>query len=322
MAIQLADRVLQTTTVTGTGAATPAGSVAGYDSWAARYTAGAVDIPYLIEAIDASTSAPTGQWETGLGTWNGTALQRTTVVRSSSGTSLVNFTAGTKLMTSTPNETALAALIYERTLAALEASNAAMGAGLLADLPAATPGNADQVFSARKNNIDPRRLLVMSDGNRWPFVNGVAVIDSAADESAPLVLTASAQAFSTGTIVIPGRLLIPRVELALEYDCLFASANTLNTISVTAGGVSVYAPPGTSSNRRLGGVCRLFMNAAGTGFRSGGSLSGFGYGSNSGGGFLNVNAYTPGADLTLVISAAGVVDETCVLWRWRLTAFR
>lgn len=321
MSVTLADRVVQTTTVTGTGPATPSGTVAAYDTFASRYTAGAIDIPYLIEAIDTSTNLPTGQWESGLGSWNGTALTRTTVSRSSSGAAAVNFTAGTKLISCALNELALAQLILEKALAAIESSHAAMGTVLLADLPA-TPaaGTADQVISVQKSSTDKRRILLITDGTGYQFENGESIIDKSLDESTDMILAASFASFSTGVIVIPGKLIGPRREFDLEFDVNFQTANVLNMVQVDIGGTPIYSPPGATSNRRNGHLCRFWMNTAGNGFRPAGSLSGFGYGANSGGGFQTVTAYTPGADLTLTISAQGVVGETCRLWRWRLKA--
>ncbi|WP_439640061.1 hypothetical protein [Nevskia sp.] len=210
----------------------------------------------------------------------------------------------------------------ERARAALESSNAAMATVLLADLPAAALENADRVASVRRDISIKRRFVLISDGSAWQYVNNIAVIDAAEAESADLTLTATPAVFSTGTIVIPGKLILPRHEYALDLDVLFQSASASNAVSVTANGTAVFEPPGTSSTRRYGGVCRLWMNAAGNGFRTGGHLAGFGWGTNSGGGYLSETAYTPGSDLTLQIRALGVVGEIARLWRWKLVATR
>lgn len=96
MAKRIADRVLETTTSTGTGSITLAGAVPGFQSCA---TAGCVDgdtIDLYIEAVDAR-GVPTGDWECGTYTYGtGGTLARTTVRSSSNGGAAVSFAAGTK----------------------------------------------------------------------------------------------------------------------------------------------------------------------------------------------------------------------------------
>lgn len=89
------DRVVETSTTTGTGTFTLAGAVTGFQAWSVVGNANTAH--YVIEAIDAG-GVPTGDWETGIGTYtsSGTTLARTTVLASSNGGSLVNFGAGTK----------------------------------------------------------------------------------------------------------------------------------------------------------------------------------------------------------------------------------
>lgn len=88
MALVLADRVLETTTTTGTGTVTLAGAQTGYQSFAAIGDGNSTY--YAIVG--------TSQWEVGIGTYtaSGTTLSRTTVLASSSSGSLVDFSAGSK----------------------------------------------------------------------------------------------------------------------------------------------------------------------------------------------------------------------------------
>jgi hypothetical protein len=90
MALILADRVQETTTVTGTGTATLLGAVTGYQSFA---VIGNGNTTYY--CIAGQTSS---EWEVGIGTYtsSGTTLARTTVLASSNSGSLVSFSAGTK----------------------------------------------------------------------------------------------------------------------------------------------------------------------------------------------------------------------------------
>jgi hypothetical protein len=90
MALVLADRVRETTTVTGTGTATLLGAVSGYQSFAA---VGNANTTYYVIANQSAS-----EYEVGIGTYtsSGTTLSRDTVLASSNGGSLVNFSAGTK----------------------------------------------------------------------------------------------------------------------------------------------------------------------------------------------------------------------------------
>lgn len=89
-----ADRVLETTTTTGTGDITLAGAVTGYRPFNAAIGTG-VATDYCIVAVDANSS-PTGEWEVGEGYLsNSTTLVRSTLLSSSTG-SAISFSAGTK----------------------------------------------------------------------------------------------------------------------------------------------------------------------------------------------------------------------------------
>lgn len=88
------DRVVETTTTTGTGAVTLAGAVAGYRTFASATNNGD-DLRYLIEAVDAN-GVPTGDWEAGYGFRSANTIVRSGVTASSNAGALVNFAAGTK----------------------------------------------------------------------------------------------------------------------------------------------------------------------------------------------------------------------------------
>ena len=91
----LKDRVLETSTTTGTGDFTLSGAVTGFRTFDAANGVGP-SFPYVIEAVDAS-SVPTGEWEVGEGELSGSStLVRRVVFQSSNSGALVNFSAGTK----------------------------------------------------------------------------------------------------------------------------------------------------------------------------------------------------------------------------------
>jgi hypothetical protein len=95
MALVLADRVLETTAVAGTGDASLGGAVTGYQPFSV--IGGGNTTYYTIVAID-DNGAPTGDWEVGIGTYvtTGNKLQRDTVLSSSNGGAKVYFASGTK----------------------------------------------------------------------------------------------------------------------------------------------------------------------------------------------------------------------------------
>ncbi len=84
-----ADRVLETTTTTGTSTITLAGAVTGYRAFSAVATADGDMFSYVI--------AGGTEWEIGIGTRaSATTFSRTSVTASSNAGALVNFSAGTK----------------------------------------------------------------------------------------------------------------------------------------------------------------------------------------------------------------------------------
>ncbi len=93
----LADRVLESSSSSGTGPFTMAGAVLGFRSFSS-VCAVTDTVPYYIEAVDAQ-GRPTGDWEFGLGTYSAAnQLTRTTIRGSSNGGLAVSFPAGTKLV--------------------------------------------------------------------------------------------------------------------------------------------------------------------------------------------------------------------------------
>lgn len=90
------DRVLETTTTSGTGALTLAGAVTGFRTFASVMTSPSDTCLYALWAVDADGNA-TGDYEEGLGTYSASnTLTRTTVFRSSNANAAVTLAAGTK----------------------------------------------------------------------------------------------------------------------------------------------------------------------------------------------------------------------------------
>jgi len=88
MTVILADRVRETTSVVGTGAAILLGAVTGYQAFS---VIGNGSLTYYTIADQAGSN-----WEVGIGTYSSSTLTRTTILASSNAGSVVNFTTGTK----------------------------------------------------------------------------------------------------------------------------------------------------------------------------------------------------------------------------------
>lgn len=89
MALKLADRVRETTTTTGTGSISLLGAVTGFVAFSSVLSNADTTYYAIIGSVD---------WEVGIGTYVSASntLQRTTVLASSNGGSLVSFASGTK----------------------------------------------------------------------------------------------------------------------------------------------------------------------------------------------------------------------------------
>lgn len=105
-----ADRVKDTTTTTGTGSLTLAGSApTGFRTFATALGSSSCRVRYSIDGGS--------EWEVGLGTFNGTTtLTRDVVLASSNSNALVNFSAGTKIVFVTASAVDLRAGSLGRTL--------------------------------------------------------------------------------------------------------------------------------------------------------------------------------------------------------------
>lgn len=111
---QFADRAVETTTSTGTGALTLSGALTGFRTLASGLIQGIFLFPATIEAVDASGN-PTGDFETSLcELTSSTTLERRFVLTSSNGNALVNFGAGTKRVYVGPVEESMPCGLHKR----------------------------------------------------------------------------------------------------------------------------------------------------------------------------------------------------------------
>ena len=95
MAYTLKDRVLVTSTSTGTGDFSLGSAVTGYQAF--TVVGNGAQIPYTIQGLNPDGSQ-TGDWEVGIGTWYsaGNYITRDTVLESSNSGSKVAFPSGDK----------------------------------------------------------------------------------------------------------------------------------------------------------------------------------------------------------------------------------
>ena len=96
-----ADRVLETSTTTGTGSITLAGAVTGFRTFNTGLGLNILT-DYVIEGVDGS-NVPTGEWETGTGYLSGATTLVRQIPKAGSAATPVSFSAGTKRVFISPN---------------------------------------------------------------------------------------------------------------------------------------------------------------------------------------------------------------------------
>ena len=197
MSLILKDRVWESSTSTGTGAFSLAGTKAGYRTFGSVMANGDTCFYTIV--------ADNGLWETGLGTYNSGAntLTRTARYDNSSGdTSTINFSAGAKeVFLSLPASRFVEKLssttnLQDLTDASAARSNLGLGAAAVAGVYAggSAPSNSD-VMSASPSNIE---LTYNGSGNRTSFIDfhsrdgtdyDARIIKGAANSSLQIIAT-------------------------------------------------------------------------------------------------------------------------------------
>lgn len=228
------DRVLETSTTTGSGNFSLAGAVTGYRTFAANMAVSDT-CWYAIWGVDANGS-PTGEWEGGLGTYSATnTLTRTTVIESSNAGSVVTFSAGTKYVAIT--------LLATKTG---QVDN--VGAMLLPQATSEPPTPATGNYLYAKEIVPGQTMLKTKrpSGVDSPIQDSIAFNRFTKYQGAPAVITAigggALTAATAGTSVTPVagttiRNALPRTQYATA-----ATANALNALyanNATTVGVNV-----------------------------------------------------------------------------------
>jgi trimeric autotransporter adhesin len=184
MALVLKDRVLETSTSTGTGAFALGGAQTGFQSFSVIGSGNTTY--YTIQGKNADGSL-TGEWEVGVGTYTTGSLARTTVLESSNANSLVVFSAGSKdVFCDLPAEKVLSATGTSSQLLANDGSgglsNVTIGSNLTysAGTLSATGGGGMTY---------PGAGIANSTGSAWGTSYGVSGTGSVALTSNPVFST-------------------------------------------------------------------------------------------------------------------------------------
>lgn len=223
------DRVLETSTTTGTGAFTLAGAVTGYRTFASQM-ATSDTCWYAIWGVD-SNGSPTGEWEGGLGTYSGVnTLTRTTVLESSNAGSAVTFSAGTKyvaitlLAGKTGQFDNVGAMLLPK--ASAEPPTPATGNYLYAK--EIVPGNT-VVKTKRPSGVDAPLQDGVAFNRLVKYQGGGATLIALSGGALTSSVTATAVAPTAGDIrTSVARTAFPTAATANSIAALYANANTLN----------------------------------------------------------------------------------------------
>lgn len=244
MAHLLDDRVQETSTSTGTGAFTLAGAVTGFRTFASQLAVNDTTY-YLIEAVDAN-GVPTGEWETGIGTYSATnTLTRTTVLESSNANTTVTFSAGTKRV---------AMVLPAKGFEAGATANTA------ATSSAASASFSTAVTTVRTLTTKPGEVVA---GAEYEFFASLRVINTATATDLVLSIAVGAtnvvtltQALGTTANASPGRSVIVEGRLTFysatqaeaAITAYTGTAVVFNAVTNTSASITVAAAGATALN--------------------------------------------------------------------------
>ena len=235
MARIVADRVLETSTTTGTGSYTLDGAVLGYRA-ASAVCANGDTITYYAEATNVNGVA-NGDWEIGIGTWGtGGILARTTIVASSNSNAAVIWPAGVKRLglgvISTPSfgNTTLTGYVDATPITA----PTWVEGRVFYDTDAHTLNyyNDNNHMSV---NIGQEQIVRVRNTTGFTIPDGSVVYVSGAAGQTPLIALAIATSSATSDII--GVTTTPMLNNEFGYVTVNGIVNGLNTVAFADGAV-------------------------------------------------------------------------------------
>lgn len=258
------DRIMATSTTTGTGTYTLGSAIAGYQAWSVLGDGNSAY--YVAEDVNAN-GVPTGDWEVGIGTYatSGTTLTRDTVLASSNAGSAVSWAAGTRRVSLTvpatatpPPEEALVSILPGSRPVTIQGSNLSTGDTDLYTCPTGKRCYVGQsiTYNESGSNI-PRVVKVKVSGSYYPLTTALTVNNGFQGTATVIgyVLEAG-ESLSVTTTVANGLNIIFE---AVEFDAT-APLKSVKVIGLTTGDNTIYTCPSGKRATLLPASCLLGGN--------------------------------------------------------------
>jgi hypothetical protein len=271
MPLVLADRVRETTTVSGTNDAILLGAVTGFQAFS---VIGNTNTTYYTISDQAG-----GNWEVGIGTFNsvGPTLARTTVLSSSAGGTKVSFPAGTKdIFLTYPSEKSVYLDASDNVSPLGTVASATWQATVIDEVYGGTGQNSyttgDILYSQSTNNLTKLGIgtngqVLTSTGTapQWSDASGVSVTTFAGGTTGLTPATAT-----SGAVTLAGTLVAANGGTGQSSytagDLLYATGSTaLSKLGIGTNGQALLVSGGTLAWGAVSGTTGSNLTIAKTG---------------------------------------------------------